>query len=253
MEIVINPIKLAGKLLRPFLRVENRGRNNSLDLRAAKTPLLQYRVSIQGNDNTLQMGPADKFRVSIEGNGNVVQVSPKARCENLILNICGDHNTVVIEEGVHLQNTVTIDIGYSWHNACHGAKMSIGRASLIHGLKVVILEPESEVSIGSECLFSDDIEIWASDTHAITDLDGQLLNHGGRVVIGDRVWLGRSVKIGKKAQISRNSVVGRNSIVSSQFSEENIVIAGNPAKKVKEGILWDARSPETYRQQKSPH
>ena len=89
-------------------------------------------------------------------------------------------------------------------------------------------------------MFSFDIVIWASDTHQILDnTTKQILNRSKcGVRIGSHVWCGTKTIILKDAKISNNSVVGASSVVTKQFDEENIIVAGNPARKVKSNIIW---------------
>lgn len=46
----------------------------------------------------------------------------------------------------------------------------------------------------------------------------------------------------KNAQINANCIVGANSLVTKKFSEQYVVIAGNPAKIIKDDIEWDRRT-----------
>ena len=42
----------------------------------------------------------------------------------------------------------------------------------------------------------------------------------------------------KDVKISRNSVVAYGSLVTKKFEQENVLLAGIPAKIVKENIYW---------------
>jgi len=44
--------------------------------------------------------------------------------------------------------------------------------------------------------------------------------------------------IPKGTKIRNNCVVGANSLLNKKYDYENVVIAGNPAKVVKENIVW---------------
>ena len=95
-------------------------------------------------------------------------------------------------------------------------------------------------------MFSFDVEIACTDTHAITDLEGNLINIGKRIEIGSHVWICKEVKILKNTKIPNNCIVAQNSIVTKKFDKENCVIAGNPAKVVKENINWSRTRPEKF-------
>ena len=50
-------------------------------------------------------------------------------------------------------------------------------------------------------MFSQNIIMRLSDTHSVLDLEGNLLNYGGLVEIGNHVWCGREVRILKNVSI----------------------------------------------------
>lgn len=61
-------------------------------------------------------------------------------------------------------------------------------------------------------------------------------NHeaGRDVIIGKNCWLGMNSIILPGVTLGDHTVVGAGSVVTKSFSEGNCVIAGNPAKKIKE-------------------
>ncbi|MBR5129679.1 MAG: hypothetical protein IKV03_00430 [Alphaproteobacteria bacterium] len=123
---------------------------------------------------------------------------------------------------------------------------SIGRDCRINGLFCIMLDDDSHVSIGNDCLFSDAIELWASDTHTIFNSKREVLNRGKNITIGKHVWIGKHVKILKNAQIPDESIVGMMSLVCKKFTNSHIAIAGNPAKIIKENINWDSARPNKF-------
>jgi len=56
------------------------------------------------------------------------------------------------------------------------------------------------------------------------------------IVIGDNVWIGVNVTILPGVKIGNNCIVGAGSVVTKSFIEDNLIIAGNPAKKIKKKI-----------------
>ena len=52
--------------------------------------------------------------------------------------------------------------------------------------------------------------------------------------LGDNVYIGPGAKIYGNIKIANNIVVAANSSVGKSFEEENIIIGGSPAKKIKE-------------------
>ena len=87
-------------------------------------------------------------------------------------------------------------------------------------------------------MFSKEITFRTGDSHSIVNLEGQKINFSKDITIGNHVWVGNRVIITKGTRVCDNSVVGTGSTVSKKFEEPNIIIAGVPAKKVKENINW---------------
>jgi serine O-acetyltransferase len=52
--------------------------------------------------------------------------------------------------------------------------------------------------------------------------------------IGDNVWIGPGAKIFGRITIASRCAIGANAVVNKSFTEENISIAGIPAKKISE-------------------
>ncbi|MGE7614589.1 serine O-acetyltransferase [Paenibacillus sp. NPDC101420] len=86
-----------------------------------------------------------------------------------------------------------------------------------YGLLVV----NKNAKIGSNC-----------DIHQGVNI-GQNIHEGEVPTIGDNVWIGPGAKIFGKISIAKGIAVGANSVVNKSFVEENITIAGSPAKKIK--------------------
>jgi acetyltransferase-like isoleucine patch superfamily enzyme len=58
------------------------------------------------------------------------------------------------------------------------------------------------------------------------------------VKIGNEVWVGENVYITKNASVADGCIIGVNSVVTKTFSQEQCVLAGNPAKEVKGNVKW---------------
>ena len=102
------------------------------------------------------------------------------------------------------------------------------------------------VEIGSNCLFAEGV-LWTGDWHTVYDADtGAVLNNNQDIRIGNHVWVAVNVLIFKGTVISDDTVVAARSLVNKQFNQSNVVIAGVPAKIVKENINWDACAPHKF-------
>jgi len=84
----------------------------------------------------------------------------------------------------------------------------------------IIVNPNTK--IGSNCRIHADVNIGAS---------------GGSPKapkLGNNVYIGPGAKIYGDIEIGNNIAIGANSVVNKSFLEENVMIAGSPAKKIKQ-------------------
>ena len=109
-----------------------------------------------------------------------------------------------------------------------------------------LTQDNATIQIGRDCMFSKNIEIWASDGHGIYDINQMsVINKcSSKVIIGNHVWISSGVIFTKNGSIGDNSVVGAGSVVTKKFSAGNIVVAGNPARVIRENINWSRTRPE---------
>ena len=93
-----------------------------------------------------------------------------------------------------------------------------------------------------------DFEVWGSDGHSIyNNKTKELINRTKNpVIIGDHCWFGLKCTILKNSLIPNNTVIGTSSVVSGNYTEENTIIAGIPARVVKKNINWNDISPIAY-------
>ncbi|MCO4337968.1 acyltransferase [Staphylococcus agnetis] len=75
--------------------------------------------------------------------------------------------------------------------------------------------------------------------HDFNDLHAH--NEGKNVVIGDKSWIGMNAVILPGVTLGEKTIVGAGAIVTKSFPEGNVVLAGNPAKKIKELSVNEAK------------
>lgn len=176
---------------------------------------------------------ASQCRIEIHGRGNTIIIGEKCRFKNVVLEIRGDHNRIEIGEQV-----VFIDEAYCSLVGTE-CEAKIGTKSLIGGVHLFIEESNTSVNIGDDCLIGRYVLIRTTDFHSIIDIEThRRINKAESIVIGNRVWLGANVEVAKGATIADNCVVAAKSLVNKKFEQSNVILAGMPAKMVKEGITW---------------
>lgn len=93
------------------------------------------------------------------------------------------------------------------------------------------------ITIGTDCMFSSNINIFNSDTHQII-FENKVINTNKSIRIGNHVWIGKNSSILKGTMIGDNVIVGMNSTVTKDIEEGKMVV-GNPARVIKNNITWN--------------
>lgn len=113
------------------------------------------------------------------------------------------------------------------------ASISFGEGTIVNN-NLIIICANTSVSIGKNVLIGHDVEILDSDLHPLQP-ELRLQNGSFKskpVTIGNNVFIGSCVKILKGVEIGDNSVVAHSSVVTKSVPS-NVIIAGNPAKIIK--------------------
>lgn len=120
------------------------------------------------------------------------------------------------------------------NNSC----IVIGECFTMEGGHIASTEGQ-EISIGNDCMFSNDIEIRNGDSHAIClNDDGRRINDASKVFIGNHVWLCAHSRVMKGTIVADNCILGNSAVASGKLDECNSIYAGSPAKFMKRGIKW---------------
>lgn len=97
-----------------------------------------------------------------------------------------------------------------------------------------------KVEIGDDCIIANNVTIRTCDGHTIKDINtNEIINEDKNVKIGNHVWLGQNSTILKDSVIPNNTIVACNAVVTKNFCEEHIILAGIPAKIVKNNVNWE--------------
>lgn len=65
-------------------------------------------------------------------------------------------------------------------------------------------------------------------------------------IIGDALYLAKGAIITSRITLGNNISVGANSVVNKSFENDNIMIAGAPAKYIKDALPWYIRDGKTF-------
>jgi acetyltransferase-like isoleucine patch superfamily enzyme len=126
-----------------------------------------------------------------------------------------------------LESPVKIGV---WGNDPDSGSITIGDYVLITpGCRIAACH---EIRIGDSVMMASGAYITDSDWHGIYDRV-ERPKEVTPVVIGNNVWLGDHCMVLKGVTIGENSIVGANAVVCKDVPA-NVVVAGNPARVVKE-------------------
>ena len=94
------------------------------------------------------------------------------------------------------------------------------------------------IVFGESVLVSWDTAFMDTDTHKIFDINCDHINQDKEISIGNNVWIGTRCLVLKGTIIPDGCIVGANSLVAKKYTNINSVIAGQPAKEIKQNISW---------------
>ena len=201
-----------------------------------KSLMNSVQKKVKGKSNSIMYKGSILNKVSFDiiGHHNSINIKKGAILNNVTFFIRGDNHRVIIEEHCVFSRGGTI-----WFEHDNGL-LEIGRNSSLEDVHIAVTEPHSTVKIGANCMFAYDIDIRTGDSHSIIDeKTGERINYAKDITIGDHVWLASHCRILKGVNIEKNSVVGTNAVVTKSFDEAGVILAGNPAKIVKQNITWE--------------
>lgn len=187
--------------------------------------------------NIVNIGNNVQIDGRIYGVGNIVDIDEAATPSTFKITIHGNNNKIRIGRGMYKGLNVVVGSNVLADNT----ELVIGNhTSCEPNCEIFLYNSGNKCYIGTSVLMSRNIIIRCGELpHLIFDKKtGEWLDKSEGVFIGDRVWIGEFAYIGKRTTIPSGCVVGAMSVVTKRFTEENVAIAGNPAKIVKKDIYW---------------
>jgi len=112
-----------------------------------------------------------------------------------------------------------------------GATLVLGSGYINNRLNLSCFE---RIEIGFDVQISENVTIRDSDDHLISPYNNKMTKP---VKVGNQVWIGMNVTILKGVTIGNGAVIAAGSLVNKDVPE-NALVAGVPAKVVKENIQW---------------
>lgn len=171
--------------------------------------------------------------IQVSGGGNFIQVMPQALLKKAKIFVHGNNNKIIIRQNAYLEGSVL-------HIEDNDCLIEIGEHTFIGPSHMACTEDGNSIKIGKDCMLSSNINIRTGDSHSILDAEGKRINRGQSVAIGDHVWIGEGAKIMKGVHLQKDTIVASGAIVTHSFPS-NVILGGNPAKCIKDGVTWDEK------------
>lgn len=179
------------------------------------------------------------LNVEFKGSNSLVKIHSDLKFKKINIRM-GEGGYVYIGKRGRIRHTLSADLGNL------NSTLIINEGADIGSIKIFLeREPSLEVIIGSSFLAANNIEFRSSDAHTIFSLNdpSKAINKPNfGIHIGDHVWVGENVILAKDVVIPENCVIGACSFVCKKEFNANSIIAGVPARIVKENINWDSKS-----------
>lgn len=184
--------------------------------------------------NSIKFEKNATIEITIKGNNNKITILNECNFKKTTIFIEGSNNVILINKYVTFQGVITVKFDKN--------SINIGKSTSF-GLINMHCSEGCKITIGKNCMFSRNILLRTNDGHSIINNETKKkINTAKDIYIGNHVWCGMNSNILKGAYISSMTVIGAFSTVTKKFSQNNIVIAGKPAKIVKEKIIWIKQS-----------
>jgi acetyltransferase-like isoleucine patch superfamily enzyme len=182
-------------------------------------------------------------RISALWNHNQIVISEKANLKDCRFCLSGKNNRITICDYCSLEGVV-------FYTNCDNNVIMIGNNVKVNAGKDCPTRFNAcngcSITIGDDCLFSNNIEVHTSDYHPIYH-DKKKINQSKSVVIGAHSWIGLRAVVLKGVKLAPNTIVGACSVVTCTNNTPYTAIAGNPAHGIKNNVLWrytEKESPE---------
>ena len=180
--------------------------------------------------------------ISCKGKNNLINIPVNTKLKHFHVRINGNNNQIIVGKNAYLHNTKIL-MGFP-DCPVSNCIVEIGSNTRINGALLQIGESESNITIGEDCMLSNQIELNCTDHHSICDGNDNCINKGKYISIGSHVWICRDVKVMKNTVIPSGCVIATGSIVTKENTQENCILAGIPARVVKKNIHWKRTRPE---------
>lgn len=157
---------------------------------------------------------------------NKAHTKGKTRKNKSELILC-DKSNLIIENNFDMYQGASIFVG-------EGATLKLKGHSYINTNSII--NCFNYIEIGTHTYISDNVSIQDCDNHYISH-NGIEKPNSAPIIIGDNVWIAKNAIILKGIRIGNGAIIAAGSVVTKDVVEKTLV-AGNPAKPIKQNVKW---------------
>lgn len=174
-----------------------------------------------------------RLQKKIVGENNRIEISKGAVLNKTTIVINGNNNSVYFDENCSIGKDCSF-----WIEG-NDVKIHIHKnTTFTHSVHFCAQENNTQIIVGDDCMFSNNIVVRTSDSHPIYNaVTNKRINNPSSVIIGRHVWVAPNSKIFKGVNIGQGSIIGSDTIVTRDIPE-NVLAVGHPAKVIKTNIKW---------------
>lgn len=196
------------------------------------------RQRVQGRDNRIISKNAllQRCAFDIQGHDNQVVIGGGSVLRNVTFRIRGDGHRILLGSDVRVARSAVF-----WMEGERGT-LAIGDQTTLEEAHLAVTENDRSITIGKDCMLAYGIEVRTGDSHSVIDAAStRRINPPADVVIGDHVWIAAHALVLKGCIIGQDSIVGTGAVVTKADGSKGVILAGNPARIIKQGITWDRK------------
>lgn len=210
--------------------------DNELYIESKYKKVRKLKIIIKGKNNCIKIGPDCNFKkkakIKITGDDNFIAIGKGNKyCGSVCLEINGSCSQINLEHDITVDKSLSVFMK-------NRNKLDVGAGTSFFSTDIQNIHIGRNISIGKNCMFSFNTQIYNSDGHPIYNKNREIINKPEDICIGNHVWCGWNSFILKSVKIADGCIIGKGAVVTKSFTENNTVIAGNPAKICKKDVYW---------------
>ena len=188
------------------------------------------------NSNEVSNCLPNGLNITIYGNNNIIKIYDSCFCNSKIY-IEKNNNTFILEKPVkHIEGAYfCVEQGATIHIR-KNCELGNGKLRLIANGDY---KNKHKIVIEEGTFIAHDAIIRNSDGECLVDYNSNSpLSEPKDIIIGKNCWITSRCTILKGVTLPNGTIVGACSLVNKKFEKENTLIAGIPARIIKENVAW---------------